>query len=472
MPSIPKEPWPDQSIALLREGNAFISNRCNKFNSPIFQTRLLLQKTLCLRGRAAAELFYDQDKFSRQGAAPGRLQRTLTGKGGVQGLDAEQHHHRKAAFMSVMSRENLARLMTLFDTCWAEHAENWQRSDDSVRLYEAVNCVFFEAACRWSGIDISHIDRQKRTQQMVAMIESPASIGPLYIKGILARKRAEKWAVNLIREARNKPDPLNCDAALYVFANHNTLEGALLDEKVAAVDLLNVIRPIVAIGRYVCFAALALYENPHEKRKLSEGKDDDFLHFVQEVRRYYPFFPFAAALVKRDFCWQGYAFEKDTRVLLDLFGTNRDAGMWTEADAFVPQRFVDRKDDAFDFIPQGGGNYDQNHRCAGEWLTIDLMKRALRMLVLNMQYTVPQQDLTVDFTAMPPLPKSGFCISDIGFTPPNQPPQETPKSVRPALENPLDHNEAMSVSPSDTSVCGEEDPGASLESFVNNRRGP
>ena len=122
MPSIPKTSWPDQSIALLREGNAFISNRCNKFESPIFETRLLLQKTLCLRGRAAAELFYQQDKFIRKAATPSRLQHTLTGKGGVQGLDAERHHHRKAAFMSIMSSDNLGRLITLFDACWAQHA--------------------------------------------------------------------------------------------------------------------------------------------------------------------------------------------------------------------------------------------------------------------------------------------------------------------------------------------------------------
>lgn len=50
--------------------------------------------------------------------------------------------------------------------------------------------------------------------------------------------------------------------------------------------------------------------------------------FVQEVRRFYPFFPFAAAEVKTDFTWKDYTFEKGTLTLLDLYGTNHDTNIW------------------------------------------------------------------------------------------------------------------------------------------------
>jgi fatty-acid peroxygenase len=43
----------------------------------------------------------------RTGAAPKRVLKTLFGEDGVQTLDDQEHHHRKAMFMSLMSREAL-----------------------------------------------------------------------------------------------------------------------------------------------------------------------------------------------------------------------------------------------------------------------------------------------------------------------------------------------------------------------------
>lgn len=51
----------------------------------------------------AAELFCDESRFVRRGATPGRIQRTLLGRGGVKGLDDEPHRHRKAMFMSALT---------------------------------------------------------------------------------------------------------------------------------------------------------------------------------------------------------------------------------------------------------------------------------------------------------------------------------------------------------------------------------
>lgn len=44
----------------------------------------------------AAELFYDNRNFRRVSVAPSRITSTLLGKGGVHGLDAEAHRHRKS----------------------------------------------------------------------------------------------------------------------------------------------------------------------------------------------------------------------------------------------------------------------------------------------------------------------------------------------------------------------------------------
>ncbi|GAE93293.1 hypothetical protein JCM21714_2363 [Gracilibacillus boraciitolerans JCM 21714] len=52
-------------------------NRSDKYNSRIFQTKLLGEKAICLIGKEEATLFYDNEKISRKNAAPGRIQKNF-----------------------------------------------------------------------------------------------------------------------------------------------------------------------------------------------------------------------------------------------------------------------------------------------------------------------------------------------------------------------------------------------------------
>ena len=135
--------------------------------------------------------------------------------------------------------------------------------------------------------------------------------------------------------------------------------------------------------------------------------------FVQEVRRFYPFFPAVAARVRESFEWNGFTFPKGRRVLLNLYGTNHDARTWDAPEAFRPARFRSWDGNPFDFIPQGGGDHFINHRCAGEWVTTKLMKTAVRFLTSEIHYEVPTQDLQIDFARLPALPKSRFVMKSV-----------------------------------------------------------
>src|SRR5699024_11426197 len=121
--------------------------------------------------------------------------------------------------------------------------------------------------------------------------------------------------------------------------SHRDVNGDLLDEKVAAVEVLNLLRPTVAISVYVALSALALYEFPDAKEKLSGADAEAYKRFVQETRRYYPFFPVAPAIVKQDFLWDGHDFKEGTLVLLDLYGNNHHPELWKQANEFIPDRF-------------------------------------------------------------------------------------------------------------------------------------
>ncbi|MDW5375648.1 cytochrome P450 [Halomonas sp. HP20-15] len=425
MATIPKDGKLDSSLSLLREGNHFIPRRCQRHQSDIFQTRLLLEPTLCLHGEAAARLFYDQSRFTREGAAPGMLKKTLFGEGGVQGLDGEAHRIRKQLFMSLMSATNIRELAELASEEWLTAIDSWQRRERVVLLH-AVQEIHLRAACRWADLPLYEAEIAKRCADIAAMIDGGGGggIGWRYWRARRARICSEAWVGDLVERIRAGRLAVDKERALSRVCWHQDADGQLLDTQTAAVEVLNLIRPTVAIARYVTFAALALHEHPQWRQPLQS--DASLLDsFVEEVRRYYGFFPFVAARVRDDFTWQGYQFTRGTRVLLDLFGTNRDPRSWQDPTTFQPDRFIRETANAYNFIPQGGGEHDTNHRCPGEWFTQSLIKVAIEQLLTRMRYRVPPQALDIDWSRMPIIPESRFVIDQVEALPYGQAGQAT-----------------------------------------------
>ncbi|SCE85533.1 fatty-acid peroxygenase [Micromonospora viridifaciens] len=411
MSSLPTDPSPDSTLAFLREGYRFVGDRCDRYDSDIFQTRLMLEPTICLRGRPAAELFYDDDRFVRHGALPMRGQRTLTGVGGVQVLDGAAHRARKAMLMSIMTPAAIDRLGGLFDDEWRARVPVWARSGPVV-MYDEVGWMLTRAVCAWAGVPLAGAEVAPRTADLHAMIEAPTAVGPRHWRGLLARRRAEHWVGDLVEQVRRGALPAPEGSALRVVAEHRDDQGRLLPRRIAAVELLNVLRPTVAVDRYVVFAALALHDHPQWRERVP-GDDPASTSFVHEVRRYYPFFPVVAARVRRSFRWQGHDFPQGRRVLLGLYATNHHPRLWPEPERFRPERFTGWPGDPFSLVPQGGGDHFAGHRCPGEWLTVGLMKRAVGNLTGTMRYRVPPQDLALDLSRMPTRPPSGFVIDGV-----------------------------------------------------------
>lgn len=410
--SMPKEEGLDHSLKLLNEGYQFIMNRRHMFHSNIFETTLLAEKAICLTGKDAAEIFYDNEKFKRKDAAPKRLQKTLFGEGGVQAMDCESHQHRKAMFLSLMTKDSLKEITVLTRKAWEDAAQKWENENEIV-LYIEAKKVLTKVACEWTGVPLPEDKVEKFSVQLGDMYESAAAIGLKHWKGRRSRSSVESWLEDLVEEVREEKLEVPIDKALYQFSMHRDLNGQLLDKEIVAVELLNLLRPIVAISVYVCFSALAVHQYPEETAKLRDGDSKSLQRFVQEVRRFYPFFPFTAARVKEDFTWNGYQFEKDTLTLLDLYGTNHHPEDWENPDLFEPDRFKTWTKSPFDFIPQGGGEYDIGHRCAGEWLTIDIMNVSLDFLVNSLDYDLPEQDLSFSMSQIPSLPESKIVMKDV-----------------------------------------------------------
>jgi fatty-acid peroxygenase len=135
--------------------------------------------------------------------------------------------------------------------------------------------------------------------------------------------------------------------------------------------------------------------------------------FTQEVRRFYPFFPAVGGRATEGFEWGGVRIDKGTLVLLDLYGTDHHPALWGDPEVFRPERFEGWHDNGYALVAQGGGDYLGGHRCAGEAVTIELVKSALHLLAARVRYRVPQQDLRISLARMPTLPASGFVLDSV-----------------------------------------------------------
>lgn len=402
----------DSTLALLRDPYRFVSRRAADLGDDVFETRLLLRRTTCMTGAEAAGVFYDLTRFQRAGAAPPPLQKTLFGQGGVQGLDGEHHRQRKAMFLQVNQPDRVEALAAIVTREWEKAVGEWARSGQ-VDLYPQNQLLLTRAVCEWAGVPLPEAEVELRTRQLTALFDAAGNVGLGHLRSRAARKAAERWAADVIEQVRSGQLTVPGSCAASVIANHQEPDGQPMSARVAAVELLNVLRPTVATAVYITFVAHALEANPAWRDRLAHGDGTEDLAFVEEVRRCYPFFPAVTAIVRENFQWRDHRFPKGRRVVLDLYGTNHDPRAWDHPERFDPERFLGDDPDPFAFVPQGGGEPAVHHRCPGEPVSTRLMGVALDQLVRHMTYTPVRPAAPIDYRRLPALPKGGYRIQNI-----------------------------------------------------------
>lgn len=411
---VPRTRAPDSSLALLREGYAFIPSRCRGFGSDMFETRVMLSRVVCMSGPKAAAEFYRPGRFTRQGALPTPSFALIQDNGSVMALDGEAHRLRKAMFLDAMRRERLAGFSRLVEERFRERLRAWP-GRSKVVLFDEANAALAAAVCEWAGLRLTPEELKQRTREFVAMVDGTGSIGPRNLRGHLLRARTEVWARDVISRVRAGRLDAAEHTILHAIATFRDEHGRQLDLASAGVELINVLRPTVANARYVAYAAVALAERPLIAERIAA--DDEMLEsFVNEVRRFYPFIPFMAGRVIEPFIWRDRPFQRGEWVLLDLYGTNRDPRSWSEPDEFFAGRFLGWRGDPFAFVPSGGGGHENGHRCPGKWMTIECVKAIVRLLVTEVRYRMPPQDLSFRLSRMPAIPHSRVVLTDAQLT--------------------------------------------------------
>lgn len=407
--SIPRERSLDSTLALLREGYLFLPRRFERLGTDAFETRLMGRRALCLQGEEAARLLYEHP-FTRRGALPPNTLLSLQDIGSVNQLDGPWHRQRKALFLSLMTPDRVADLGDRFERLWREAIPRWAAREQVVLLTE-VRRLITEAVCAWGGSPVEGSELDRRAREFGAMIDGAGAVDVRNWRGLLLRSRTEAWARAQVRRAREGKGAAG--TPLQAVAEHQDADGRRLRTSIAAVEYLNLLRPTVAVERFIVFAALSLHEHPEWRERLAAGDPEDVAAFAQEVRRTAPFFPLLSGRALAPFVWKGRTFRKGAWVLVDIYGGHRDLRSWSDPHAFDPDRFRRWEANPYNLIPQGGGDPAHGHRCPGEPITLELLTRALRMLAAGMDYKVPPQDLTVDLGRMPALPRSGFVMAGV-----------------------------------------------------------
>ncbi|MCX5205549.1 cytochrome P450 [Streptomyces sp. NBC_00237] len=412
----------DNTLPLLVKGYGWLPDLRRRSDDGPLWTRLAGRSALALHGTDAVRWFYDERHVVRQDALPGPLLDTLFGRGAVHTLDGESHRTRKAMFLTELKDpEAVHELTGLAATEWDRAAARWAARGRAVLFDEAAE-VITRAVCAWAGVALPEgPDGARQTAaDLVAMVDGFATAGPRHFRARRARHRQEARIADLVTTERERAraaepgqeGPGSASTALAAVAAHRDADGTRLDPRTAAVEVLNVVRPTVAVSWFVAFAAHALHRWPRQREFLVRGGAEEAVAFAHEVRRFYPFAPFVAGLAAEGARWQDREIPAGTMVLLDLYGLNHDEKLWPDPYAFDPDRFLGRPPERDTLVPQGGGDPAAGHRCPGEDVTVALLA-TLAPRLARLSYDVPAQDLTIPLHRIPTRPRSGVVLANV-----------------------------------------------------------
>lgn len=384
--------------------------------------RLLGGDALLVRGARGVELFYDNERIQRDGAMPEIVSGGLFGEGSVHGLDDEAHRVRKALFVrAAMDEDAVAALLDDARQEWSAQMEaTWLRGRPA-SVYDNAVEVYGRSILRWAGIRTP--DRETATRiarDEAEIVDGFAVVGPAYLRAKWKRRRCDGWFTEQVRLARAGMIQVRQGSAFDLVLNHQDADGELLSDHLAAVEVQNVIRPTIAVARFAAFLALALHEHPNWRERIfAESRERDTtingpvaIAVAEEVRRFYPFVPLLPGVARTDLEVDGARLDKGDRVLIDIFGTNRDERHWDRADTFDPERFLDTGAVfAEHFIPQGGGVVETGHRCPGETITVGLLALTAAELSRLDAMLAVGEDLTFRMGRMPTMPGNGVTFA-------------------------------------------------------------
>ncbi|RDI48277.1 cytochrome P450 [Nocardia mexicana] len=181
--------------------------------------------------------------------------------------------------------------------------------------------------------------------------------------------------------------------------------GMLLDTRddAPAADLIDQLRTLLVAGHEttatsLVWALFRLHRNPPALRRLRAELHDagdlrpdetarlPYLDAVcQETLRLHPPVPIVLRRLTGPFALAGVELAAGDTMGIALPLLHSDPGVWTDPEAFRPERFLERRYGPFEFAPYGGGH----RRCAGAALADYELRVALATVLTRVELALP-----------------------------------------------------------------------------------
>src|SRR3546814_7142202 len=111
-----------------------------------------------------------------------------------------------------------------------------------VGLYDVLHPMLMRSVCSWADVPLPATDIGRRTRDILPLFDRAAALGVGHLRARIGRLRCERCLASVIKDVRGgslAPPP---ETAFAVLAAHRDAAGRLLTHRIAALELLNVIR--------------------------------------------------------------------------------------------------------------------------------------------------------------------------------------------------------------------------------------
>jgi cytochrome P450 len=412
-----------ETLAFSKDPFGFVRERRAR-HGRVFRTNLLGNMTAVLAGPEPLEAFYDPANVLRSGASPANVQTLFGGTGVINNLDNPAHALRQASVGAALSREAVESYMPVLTRFVDEAFARWTSgseigwNDELKRLaIETLGTVF---ASIESGPDLAVL--VKRCEAIAAAFTAlPIPLpGTLYTKGVHAKDESLAYYRELVRAHRERAYDDGLGRMLAVRRD----DGTTIADDDAPGELHHLF-----LAGYIVFAQFVmtivhLTENPavcdrvaasvatlSDPPTVAELAANAYLiQVVNEVRRLTPIVPFVIGKARRSFVVDGFTIPAGWMVVAAVWTNDREAASFPDPQRFDPERFGVRAEQAahpYAYTPQGAGP-PEGHRCPGFDLTTIFMALFTARLVRGYRWELPEQDLSLNWKVIPPVPRDGM----------------------------------------------------------------
>ena len=412
-----------ETLAFTKDPFAFIQERRTRYGR-VFRTNLLGRTTAILSGPEPLAAFYDPANVVRAGANPANVQTLFGGTTVINALDAPAHTLRRDSVSAALSRDAIDAYLPVMTRFVDDALARWSVAgeiawnDELERLtIETLGAVF---ASIEPGPDlVALVKRCERIAAAFTALPIPLP-GTTYTQGVRAKDEALAYYRGLVRAHRERP----YDDALGLMLAAPRADGTTIADDDAPGELHHLF-----LAGFIVFAQFAgtivyLTEHPDVRERVAGAvaalsdapgagelaRTAYLMQVVDEVRRLTPVVPMVFGKARRTFAVDGFEIPAGWTVGAAVWSNDREAASFREPERFDPDRFGERaeaRSHPYAYTPQGGGP-PEGHRCPGFDLTSVFMALFTARLVHGYRWELPQQDLTPNWTVIPPVPRDGL----------------------------------------------------------------